>query len=941
MTNRLVPLVMCAFLPLVALGAEDSPWRNDFAFQPLEQRPALEVRYTDSMRTAFEVVAEAYHVVGQLKAPHLLREAESGRAWIELAIELAGQRYTTAEAAAPSRINLYRRGPYYCEVRWLDLTFADAAGKAPPLKGDLALFCYPSKILASLTLHATEESAALELSVAGIAERTFHSQPFAPQKPQAFSWPLFGEDAPLPAEALVTNSAERPLSYDPVRGCYRIGSSTPGAFQQHFYHHPNLYESVSLSVQNDSRPRRIYVMHETVGGALGVVEGGVLLDAEGHPLPIVVQISKNFAGEKEEKFYNPEDTPFSETFFPLVLAPDERCTLTSLHLYQNWGRKMVKQFSSLGAWMDYFHSSTGVTETTCYVPFFFGGHKGIAIADFRAMSQTAFWGGQPQHDNIAGHSFLWYRDGDGWKYPEYRGAAYRSTGPNWMDVGFEYLSTDGKVRMTIDTFELPQKDELRNFIRVRYEALQPIAIDNAKEDLRLLTMASWTQHLRYTHFAASGHAAQPLSFEQDHFPVRGAKLPPANSYMAIYGDPKGSNAFVLRSWKAPFGPAASVLCEKNGQTRLMLAADVDRVQLAAGDRIEFEGFFLAYGDSTSAAPAEREARVYGSAGPRVVEVRHGRKLSDFPCRIVAEGDRAEVVLQGGRDLVPVIVSGLSDYRRPLAFHHDYGRWQPLGQSRVGELDGVQVFAEPGGAFGAVALVPAGDAPQRLMIGVGAKQPALPRIVVAPGENPRSLKLTAAPLQRSPLVLEYPRRLAAGDTTILAEGQWSPNEGGPHAAWRESAGGSRWFERRAGSVIVGGRLSPNEDDVDLELWVGNEGPQPLPLEATLAVTLANTRFRAGAAAIAVLRDGRWVAHRAGESQQVNAISVADANGTLAIGWDVPMQFEIDAATDSLIVRPVLPPCPSKKRIHVRGKLYCVDAPAAGVQLRIARELIVGD
>ena len=35
--------------------------------------------------------------------------------------------------------------------------------------------------------------------------------------------------------------------------------------------------------------------------------------------------------------------------------------------------------------MDYFHSSTGVTETTCYVPFKYAGLKGIDIADFRAV----------------------------------------------------------------------------------------------------------------------------------------------------------------------------------------------------------------------------------------------------------------------------------------------------------------------------------------------------------------------------------------------------------------------------------------------------------------------------------------------------------------------------------------------------------------------------
>lgn len=73
-------------------------------------------------------------------------------------------------------------------------------------------------------------------------------------------------------------------------------------------------------MNNDSVKRKIYVCHESSDGG-EITEGGMLLDREGHPMPIVVQVSKNFAGEKEEAFYNPTDQPFSETIFPLYLEP--------------------------------------------------------------------------------------------------------------------------------------------------------------------------------------------------------------------------------------------------------------------------------------------------------------------------------------------------------------------------------------------------------------------------------------------------------------------------------------------------------------------------------------------------------------------------------------------------------------------------------------------
>ena len=287
-------------------------------------------------------------------------------------------------------------------------------------------------------------------------ERTFTPEPFSAGSHQMFAFPVFNEAEPLPDSAWTTVEAHTPMQYDAVRGCYTIGSHNPGGFEEHFFEHPNYRELVTFTVRNDDVPRKIYICHETSSGSRGQVEGGVVLDADGHPLPLTVQVSKNFAGEKEERFYNPPDTPFSENYFPLYLDAGESQTLTSVHLYQNWGRHMTKHFSSLGAWMDYFHSSTGVTETTCYVPFKFGGLPGVAIADFRAMSQDTFWNGQPQHDNVAGHSFLSYHDGQQWQYLTYRGTTYDSTGPNWMDIGLEYLSSDGKIRATFARGSIPR-----------------------------------------------------------------------------------------------------------------------------------------------------------------------------------------------------------------------------------------------------------------------------------------------------------------------------------------------------------------------------------------------------------------------------------------------------------------------------------------------------
>ncbi|MEA3364010.1 MAG: hypothetical protein U9Q79_00085 [Candidatus Hydrogenedentes bacterium] len=906
---------------------DHATWEKDFNTYCWQNRPNLEVSYTDGSRTAFEPNAQEYRLRGELRTPHRLIDAATGAEWLSLEVtDAAGTVYGTRKAAPNSRINLYRRGPYFCEVHWLDIQAATSDGALAPLKGDLALYCYPDKLLASITWHATEDFPLARIRVIGIAPAAFEAEPLAKGEKAFFAFPLFGERPPLGTEAFDNFEAIEPMHYDAVRGCYTIGTGSTGGFQGHFYHHPNRYETARFRVTNDAVPRTIYICHETVRGNRGSVEGGVLLDAEGHPLPLTVQISKNFGGEKEEKFYNPADTPFSETYFPLILAANESREVTSLHLYQNWGRHMVKQFSSLGAWMDYFHSSTGVTETTCYVPFKFGALSGVAIADFRAMSQATFWGGQPQHDNVAGHSFLSYKTGEEWRYLAYRGTTYRSTGPNWMDIGLEYRSTDGKIRATVDTFELPQSDELRNFIHVRYEAREPVVVENARENFRLLTVASWVQSLGYTHVAATGLENTPLTFEDDHFAVRGHPLPPQNAFMAVYGEPKGSNAIVLRRWDASFGPAISLWCEKKGDTRLLLVPDADTIHLEKGDTIDFEAFWMPYGPYDSAETPRRETVAYGWAAPQIVNVKTGIGLSDFPCQVRAEDNRAEFTIQGGRDLVPVIVTGLTDYRFPRIYRREGLNWRELPHSRVGDLDGVQVFTEPEGTFGTVFLVHSDDVPQTLRVTAGEAVEPLERLGVKPLQD-GSIEVDM-PVPGASLRLAYPRELRIGgpdSDPIVFQPQW-----------QESEGNSWWFEQRVKGYTVGGRITPNEDNLDLELWLGNHGNEPVSVRMPVEVRLAQmTGVRA------LKREGNaWmpapVETSSESSRSLVAVTFGGLNRVLAIAWP---DFETSVATaQGILTGPDLPFCPPGRRAHVYGKLYIIEGTPNDLLMRFQREVL---
>ena len=86
--------------------------------------------------------------------------------------------------------------------------------------------------------------------------------------------------------------------------------------------------------------------------------------------------------------------------------------------------------------------------------------------------------------------------------------------------------------------------------------------------------------------------------------------------------------------------------------------------------MRFDGFFLPYGETDGATTPRRETIHYGTRSPRVVDVARGTKVQDFPTVVRAQNDRAQFTLQGGRDLVPIIITGLSDYRRPRLFARD-------------------------------------------------------------------------------------------------------------------------------------------------------------------------------------------------------------------------------------------------------------------------------
>ncbi len=704
------------------------------------ERYSIELNLRDAQRHTMGAICAYGETLFQLGTVEILDA--TGTVWNSLDVE------------TPSRVNLYLRGPYYDEVHWFDLAFTNSDGQVAPIRGEVVFYAYAESCRVGIVLHATADIRVrrIALVMQGAATGNRVRVPFSHEKneciayegenrarlawfsttapraqlsltqdrlltarwlgdddelslrvgqPQQFdlglivlkerdAWhELRGELEPLPADRMERLQGLR-FEHDARRGCYVVSTHNSGSFSYHYYESPNDYPTARIRMRNGDYPRKVYLCHETGSGGKGQVECGAILDRQGETLPILVQISKNFAGEKEEKFYNPEDTAFSEIWNPLHLDANESCELTSLQLYQNWGNHPLKQFSSLGAWMDYFHMSTGGTETTCYVPFKY--NTGISIADLRGMSGT-MWKSQPQHDNVGGHIFMEYLASDrpgprkGRQVMEYLGTSYHSTGPNWAHVTFEFLSSDERVRTTLETFEYPQLDELRNFIRLKIRALDDVPIEDWGSDLRILQIDTRTQNLRYenvTYTDASGAVVtKPIQLDGS-WSLRGEAMSHEAPTAAIWNSPKGNNAFIVEGYRGTIGgepmQGLALSCEGrgNGDSNLVLVPDSDAPGLVKGDEFEIDLFIMPFGkesDDYSAAFRERER--YGVHPVRITDVRSGKLLSHFPPRIRATGPDLRFKIDGGFATVCILIEGLKDYKGRQLQQLREGNWETL------------------------------------------------------------------------------------------------------------------------------------------------------------------------------------------------------------------------------------------------------------------------
>ena len=483
------------------------------------------------------------------------------------------------------------------------------------------------------------------------------------------------------------------LGYDALRGAYCFGIGGTG-FNEPFFSEQNRHYTADVSMTAES-DRSVYVYTQTSSGC---AENALILGKDDMLLPIPVMICKNFKGENEEPVFDPGDPSYSETYFPISLKAGETVELTVLNLYMNWGQIPLKQLSSIQFFWPYYHLSLGTTETSCICPMY-GARDLWTLPDFRSMSMP-YWfelpkgegyDNQPQHTHGGFQYFLQYTDAEGNHIAtENYHNNIVSSGPVYTDVKMDYISDDGKIKVSYNHVELPETDELRAYYEINYEVLEDISIADFAKDFSFYSFEGYAgAYTKIGYLNAQNKAVQGSVNASDTPEV--LKLGDQYPYVALY-DLEATAA----DWAKNNVNMGVVICDSEmtiggqkcdagfvavGQnSKYSLSLDLANVTLKKGDTMKLcliispWGFYTSTDDSNVQAIRENTC-VNGVK----LTVQDGEKMDSVfvPSVRSSNGKSAEFTVSGGSNNKVVRVYGFDKLTAPVIYEKIGGEWVEL------------------------------------------------------------------------------------------------------------------------------------------------------------------------------------------------------------------------------------------------------------------------
>ena len=521
------------------------------------------------------------------------------------------------------------------------------------------------------------------------------------------------ERNPLTSITVVKHDSDcRYAGYDEVSGVYTFAKNGTD-FSTAYYLAQNRYFSSQVSVTNDTEEDR--TVYFRFNGASGALENAVLLDEKGESLlPVPVQVCKNFTGEFEDAFYDPNDTGYGDSYFPMVISAGETAGFTEMHLYQNWGKFPLKQLSSIQFFVSYYHLSVGISETNCIAPYFVYGKDGWILPDFRGISGH-IWGSQPQFNATGVTKVVSFKDGDGYlNQSEYTGSRINSSGPTYADLEYSYISDDGSFEYTLRHTEFPQTDENRTYYTLELNFLKKLTLDNVREDLTLLMFNSRNVAFHTLSYLGEGGTKEDLDMALGTvYTGKYAKLAKGSFWYTwhfitepSWADPMNYGV-VVRDYSCRIGGKAwngnfLVRCDCDGVYNSgYLTLDLGKTTFRKGDRITMRLVLLPWGND-DLQTTENIEKVYEDSvlAPMTVSASVGSVVEEpWLPHVKALDNVSEFTVTGGRDNIVVRVDGFTVPARPTVYKLTGGEWALYDTSEEGVFDGYMTHFCEDGTYG--------------------------------------------------------------------------------------------------------------------------------------------------------------------------------------------------------------------------------------------------
>lgn len=599
----------------------------------------------------------------------------------------------------------------------------------------------PKGVAAETRPRETWQSAEMVMSLkAGgrtIAERVAigPEEPWDREHPRTVSLSLVPAAAGLipvkePSLATVTAAAipegqACPVEYDAARDWHNVNLDEVVAKGEH----NDALERVRVKIANPEAKEaavRLRFEKNAVGMKVQGMAGPtgmspMLRDLDGNPLGIPVQLSKNWHSQPDRDLTYQGCWLHGLTLLRVPARSQVELEFTLAYAHWGgvaaashaqlcligWGSNQVWDQSAIGCW----------GESICYEPD--QAQAECLICDVRPLMVHVInaegpweWGWT---NNVGGGDFFRYFDAKGQRvFPARMRTRYLRQCPDLTEVTYAGQSADGSFdhQATVSlwrTNDLTRGvDRLRMDVRKamdfsRFVVFQVGADTYNYTGERKMAVGNETGLVKEwaTQWGGDTYRTPPMQCA--------GRVPWLSLHEAVSRDKSKFGAWanrgiVIRKWKARLGgkPAQPYAAEHGANVRGSDSSSVDIVpppdvkRLLPGDYIEatLEHVIMPqfardyYGPNANLMAAlakdENTWRVIqreAVGNDVVVKVSQGALERGLPARIRATGNRAQFALTGGLGYVPVTISGLTDYRKPvLEMREGSGAWKVVDQA---------------------------------------------------------------------------------------------------------------------------------------------------------------------------------------------------------------------------------------------------------------------